>query len=88
MSFMQAQRLERFAPGMARKGRIQEGADADITVFDPGRVIDTATFEEDLSKAEGVQYVLVNGVLVVRDGATVEDVFPGRPVRGRLYSGS
>lgn len=88
MSFMPAQRLERFAPGMARKGRIQAGADADITVFDPGRVIDTATFEEDLSKSEGVQYVLVNGVLVVRDGATVEDVFPGRPVRGRLYSGS
>jgi len=88
MSFMPAQRLERFAPGMARKGRIREGADADITVFDPGRVIDTATFEEDLSKAEGVQYVLVNGVLVVRDGATVEDVLPGRPVLGRLYSGS
>jgi dihydroorotase len=88
MSYMPAQRLERFAPSMARKGRIQEGADADITVFDPGRVIDTATFEEDLSKAEGVQYVLVNGVLVVRDGATVEGVFPGRPVRGRLHDGS
>ncbi len=88
MSFMPAQRLERFAPGMARKGRIQAGADADITVFDPGRVIDRATFEKDLSKSEGVQYVLVNGVLVVRDGATVEDVFPGRPVVGRLYDGS
>lgn len=88
MSFMPAERLERFAPGMSRKGRIQEGADADITVFDPGRVIDTATFEEDLSKAEGVQYVLVNGVLVVRNGATVGNVFPGRPVVGRLYSDS
>jgi len=88
MSFMPAERLERFAPGMSRKGRIQEGADADITVFDPGRVIDTATFEEDLSKAEGVQYVLVNGVLVVRNGATVENVFPGRPVVGRLYRDS
>lgn len=88
MSLMPAQRLERFSPGMARKGRIQAGADADITVFDPGRVIDTATFEDELSKSQGVQYVLVNGVLVVRDGATVEDVFPGRPVRGRLYRGS
>ena len=88
MSFMPAQRLERFAPGMARKGRLQAGADADITVFDPGRVIDTATFEEDLSKSEGVRYVLVNGVLVVDEGATVENVFPGRPVLGRLYRGS
>ena len=51
-------------------------------------MIDTATFEEDLSKAEGVQYVLVNGVLVVRNGATVGNVFPGRPVVGRLYSDS
>ena len=37
---------------------------------------------------KGVEFVLVNGVLVVRDGATVEDVFPGRPVMGRLYDGS
>lgn len=88
MSYMPAQRLERFAPGMARKGRLQVGADADITVFDPGRVIDTATFEEDLSTSEGVRYVLVNGVLVVDEGATVENVFPGRPVLGRLYRGS
>jgi N-acyl-D-aspartate/D-glutamate deacylase len=88
MSFMPAQRLERFAPGMARKGRIQVGADADISVFDPGRVIDTANFEDDLSKSEGVEYVLVNGVLVVRDGATVEGVSPGRPVLGRLYRDS
>ncbi|NKB86985.1 MAG: amidohydrolase family protein [Acidobacteria bacterium] len=85
MSFMPAQRLERFAPSMARKGRIQPGADADITVFDPGRVIDTATFEDDLSKSEGVRFVLVNGEFVVREGATVEGVAPGRPVLGRLY---
>lgn len=88
MSFMPAQRLERFAPAMARKGRVQVGADADIVVFDPGRVIDTATFEADLSKSEGVEHVLVNGVLVVRDGTTVEGVFPGRPVVGRRYVGS
>ena len=88
MSFMPAKRLERFAPSMARKGRLQVGMDADITVFDAGRVIDTATFEDDLSKSEGVEYVLVNGVMVVHEGATVEGVFPGRPVLGRLYDGS
>ncbi len=88
MSFMQARRLERVAPAMARKGRVQAGADADITVFDPGRVIDTANFEDDLSKSEGVRYVLVNGTLVVRDGQTVEGVFPGRAVVGRLAEGA
>lgn len=85
MSYQPARRLERFAPAMARKGRLQEGMDADITVFDPGTVVDTATFEEDLSLSEGVRYVLVNGTLVVRDGETVEGVTPGRPILGRLH---
>ena len=87
MSYQPARRLERFAPAMARKGRLQEGMDADITVFDPGTVIDTATFEEDLSESEGVRHVLVNGTLVVRDGQTVEGVTPGRPVLGRMFAG-
>ena len=82
-----AQRLEKVAPAMARKGRIQVGADADITVFSPGEIIDTATFEDDLSLAEGVEHVLVNGTFVVRDGETVDGARPGRPVLGSRYSG-
>ncbi len=88
ISLMPAQRLEKVAPAMARKGRLQVGADADVTVFAPGRIIDTATFEDDLSFAEGVEHVLVNGTFVVRDGETVEGARPGRPVLGKMYSGS
>ena len=71
---------------MTRKGRIQVGADADITVFDPGTIVDTATFEEDLSASVGVRHVLVNGVAVVRNGSLVDGARPGKPIVGR-YAG-
>jgi N-acyl-D-aspartate/D-glutamate deacylase len=66
------------------KGRIRVGADADITVFDPARVIDKATFKEPLQYSEGIQFVLVNGVAVVKDGQLVDGVFPGRAARAPI----
>jgi N-acyl-D-aspartate/D-glutamate deacylase len=82
MTIMPARRLEPIAPAMKNKGRLRVGADADITVFDPSRVRDTATFEKGLSFSEGIDHVLVNGVAVVRDGKTVSGVYPGKPVLG------
>ena len=58
------------------------GADADITIFDPDQIIDQATYEEPARYSKGIQYVLVNGVVVVKEGALVENVFPGKGVRG------
>ncbi len=66
------------------KGRIRVGADADITVFDPNRVIDKATYEEPLQYSEGIQFVMVNGEPVVKDGQLVEGVFPGRGARAAI----
>lgn len=86
MTLMPARRLQTIAPSMARKGRVQVGMDADLTVFDPARVIDTATFEADLSFSEGIEFVMVNGQLVVRNGKTVEGAFPGRAIVGRYAS--
>ena len=83
MTLMPAQRLESISPQMTRKGRIQLGSDADITIFDPSRIIDTATFEDDLSYSIGVEYVLVNGSFVVREGENVEGARPGVPIVGR-----
>jgi dihydroorotase len=85
MTLLPAKRLEEVAPSMKKKGRIQVGADADITVFDLGTIRDTATFEKDLSFSEGVVHVLVGGVFVVRDSQSVKDVFPGKPVLGRYH---
>jgi N-acyl-D-aspartate/D-glutamate deacylase len=83
MTLMPARRLEGVAPSMKKKGRIQVGTDADITVFDPAKILDTATFEEGLSFSEGIEHVLVHGTFIVRDGETVAGAKPGRAVLGR-----
>ena len=74
VSYMPAQVLQDFVPAMRKKGRIAPGADADITVFDAVRVRDKATFEDAAQYSEGIDYVLVNGVFVVRNGAFVSGV--------------
>ncbi|MDX1405645.1 MAG: amidohydrolase family protein [Woeseiaceae bacterium] len=81
MSWMPAERLAPFVPAMGLKGRINTGADADITIFDPERVIDRATYEAPMQYSEGIVHVLVGGEFVVRDEKFVENVFPGRPIR-------
>ena len=68
---------------MRFKGRIQVGADADITIFNPNTVADKATFEKGLEFSAGIEYVLVNGTFVVRKGKTVPGVLPGQPVYGK-----
>jgi dihydroorotase len=76
MTVMPADRL-----GIRTKGRIAVGADADIAVFDPARVMDRATFENPAQYSEGIEYVLVNGTLVVKGGELVDGVAPGLAVR-------
>ena len=83
VTLMPAERLEFFAPQMKRKGRIQVGSDADITIFGADDIIDTADFEHELSYSEGIRYVLVNGEFVVWDGELVDGARPGRAILGR-----
>jgi N-acyl-D-aspartate/D-glutamate deacylase len=76
MSLLPANRI-----GLATKGRIAIGADADLAIFDPATVIDRATFEKPAQYSEGIAYVLVNGTLVVDHGELVPNATPGRPIR-------
>lgn len=75
MTIMPAERI-----GDQNKGRIKIGADADITIFDPAHVLDRATFENPAQYSEGIPYVLVNGVLVVKDRVLQDNAAPGRGV--------
>jgi hypothetical protein len=83
MTILPARRLEAAAPAMARKGRLQRGADADIVVFDPATVTDTSTVAQPARMAEGIEWVLVLGQVVQTPGGTQRtDVRPGRPITG------
>ncbi len=63
------------------KGRVQDGADADLTLFDPATVIDRSTYMDATIPSDGIPYVIVNGVVVVADGELVPAARPGLPVR-------
>jgi dihydroorotase len=84
MSYLPARRLETIAPMMRFKGRVQLGADADLTIFDPNTVIDKSSFEKGLEFSAGIEYVIVNGVLVLKNGKTVAGAFPGQGVYGKF----
>jgi dihydroorotase len=81
MTLMPAQRLEASVPAMRNKGRIKIGADADIVVFNPDKVIDKATFENAAQYSEGIENVMVAGVFVLRNGNFVNGVYPGVGLR-------
>jgi N-acyl-D-aspartate/D-glutamate deacylase len=82
MTLMPAQMLERSTPDAHRKGRLQEGADADVVVFDPQTISDRATFAKPMEPSVGVRYLLVRGTVLIEDGRMVDGVFPGKAIVG------
>ena len=70
--------------GIRDRGLLKTGLFADITIFDPDRVMDRATFEMPNQYPEGIQYVLVNGQIAV-DAGQRTPVLSGRVVRGPGY---
>jgi N-acyl-D-aspartate/D-glutamate deacylase len=82
MSLMPAEMLERSTPAARQKGRLQEGADADIVVFDARTITDRSTFAKPMEPSVGVRYLIVGGRVVVDEGRLVPDVFPGRAILG------
>lgn len=66
--------------GLGGRGRITEGAFADVAVFDPETIRDEATFTEPTRLAKGMRYVIVNGVFAVDHGEPTHEL-AGRVLR-------
>ncbi|MXX28780.1 MAG: amidohydrolase family protein [Gammaproteobacteria bacterium] len=68
MTLLPARRMEPLADAFERKGRIQVGMDADLTLFDLGKIIDQATYNSPNRPSTGVEYVVVNGRVALNRG--------------------
>lgn len=77
-----ARRVESRVPMVARKGRMQMGADADVTIFDPASISDTSTVEEPAQMSAGISHVLVLGKVAKDESGVKKDVRGGRPIVG------
>lgn len=78
LSLYQAQWMEQAAPLFKKKGRLQEGADADIVIFDPDTVAANAVYGDPYQKPSGIIHVLVGGRHVVQNSMRIEGMYPGR----------
>jgi len=78
-SALPAQRMR-----LTDRGVLKAGMWADVVVFDPATIRDRATFENPNQLSEGMEYVLVNGKLVI-DGGKMTGALPGKVLRGEGY---
>jgi N-acyl-D-aspartate/D-glutamate deacylase len=76
-----AEILSASTPAMRAKGRLQEGADADIVVFDFDTLTDRAHFSAMNRPSEGVRHLVVSGRPLIADGVMDVAARPGRPMR-------
>jgi dihydroorotase len=81
MTLLPANRLSPRIPGMKKKGRVQVGSDADLVVFDPATILDRATYQNPVQYSIGIDHVVVNGTVTLRDGKLVDGAVGGRPIR-------
>ena len=82
MTSLAAQRV-----GLSGRGLVRPGMYADITVFNPATVNDRATFDQPHQTSVGIEYVLVNGQMVLKKGQ-LTSARPGRGLRGPGYKQS
>jgi N-acyl-D-aspartate/D-glutamate deacylase len=84
LSTMPAKRLEKQVPALRKKGRIAKGMDADIVVFDFATIADQATVERPDLPSKGIEYVLVEGQIVLEKGVVNKRVRPGHGIRSEF----
>ena len=73
---------------MQERGRLQEGMIADITIFDPDTIADSANMKAGMRGAytRGIPHVIVNGQLVIENGVANTSILAGQPIRYELIT--
>ncbi len=66
--------------GLRERGQVKEGFIADVVVFNPETIKDIATFMAPHQYSEGIEYLLVNGVLTIKEGKYT-GALAGKPLR-------
>jgi len=84
MSLLPAQRLEKQAPALQKKGRIAKGMDADIVVFDYDTISDRSTVAKPELVSAGIEYVLVNGQVALDEEGLHKDIRVGQPIKSEF----
>jgi hypothetical protein len=84
MSLMPAQRLEKQAPALQKKGRIAKGMDADIVVFDYDKISDKSTVDKPEIVSAGIEYVLIEGQVALDEKGIHKDVHAGQPIKSEF----
>ncbi|HEY4376570.1 MAG TPA: amidohydrolase family protein [Acidimicrobiales bacterium] len=84
MTILAARWLQPKAPALAKKGRLQRGADADITVFDPETVIDKSTVAVPKQFSAGIEWVLIAGQVAKTPDGVQTDTKHGQPIKSVL----
>jgi cytosine/adenosine deaminase-related metal-dependent hydrolase len=84
MTLMPAKVLENSVPEMKLRGRIQEGSYADILLFDLNNVRDNATYTDGFKKSSGMDYVIVNGKILIENAKLKPNTFPGKAIKSDI----
>jgi len=84
MSLMPAQRLEKQAPALKKKGRIAKGMDADIVVFDYDKISDKSTVAKPEIVSAGIAYVLVGGQVALDEKGVNKKTRVGQPIKSEF----
>lgn len=84
MTIMPAKVIESIVPDMKLRARIQEGCYADLLLFDLEKVKDNSDYRKGFVTSSGMDYVIINGKILIENGKFHDTIFPGRAIKSEL----